>query len=79
VIAALLITKECRRLGDSLAAGLQPAQNAARFSPSCSVSFLNAAYRHSQRTVSFNSQNKSEITEKARLRCLKTALKNDAE
>lgn len=72
-------TAKSRRLGDSLAAGLQPAQTAARFSTSCSASFLNAAYWHSHRTVPFNSQNKSEITEKARLRSLKTALKNGAE
>jgi hypothetical protein len=70
---------KCRRLGGSLAAGLQPAQKAARFSTSCSASFLNAAYWHLRRTVSFNPKNKLEPTEKARLKSLKTALKNGAE
>ena len=52
VSAALMIAAKCRRLGGSLAAGLQPAKKDSRFSTSCSASLLNATYWHLHRTVS---------------------------
>jgi Tfp pilus assembly protein PilV len=42
-VAAVIVAK-CRRLGGSLAAGLQPAKKDSRFSTSCSASLLNATY-----------------------------------
>jgi len=93
VSATFVIAAKCRRLGGSLATGLQPAQKNARFSTSCSASFLNAAYWLLNRTVSVSfgfalllplargrlGGSKAKITETARSRCLKTAVKNGAE
>jgi len=52
VPAAIVFVAKCRRLGGSLAAGLQPAKKDSRFSTSCSASLLNATYWHLHRAVS---------------------------
>ncbi|MGO2462703.1 MAG: hypothetical protein ACTH8P_21170, partial [Ewingella sp.] len=77
VSGTLVIVAKCRRLGGSLAAGFQPAKKDSRFSTSCSASLLNATYWHLLRAVSFTKNLK--FTEKVRLKCLKTAVKNGAE